>query len=96
VADESRAARGKISSVEKLERVIGGRRTLRVRHPNRLRLDTSDSTAEESFEKIRMHLEDVGARARVLAAVRGKSLATVRAHMAARASAQLHGNAKVR
>jgi hypothetical protein len=70
VVDGDRAARGKISDVKKLKRVIEGRRILRVDHPNRLRLDTSDSTAEENLEKIRAHLGAIGAVSRAPAAVR--------------------------
>jgi hypothetical protein len=60
VGEGDRASRGKIASVAKLERVIGGRSTLQVDHPSKLVLDTSDATAQEGFERIRTHLDVVG------------------------------------
>jgi adenylylsulfate kinase-like enzyme len=61
VQDIYRAARGKIASAEKLERIIIGRCTLGAMRANGIRIDTSDISAHEAFERVKEHVESLSA-----------------------------------
>jgi len=57
-ATEARKQRRKISSVEKMDKVIGSNaKLLNIKHENGLVLDTTNMSIEETFSAVEAHLE---------------------------------------